>query len=544
VLLFVRRALLIGDVTVIRTLGADGSELSRVALRDSDLVSAKPLPLPWTNSSGPWGADVADVLSWSQDPRAGGYMAVWTTVKGSEKADRIEVGLVDSAKNEQEAADLSRKMGLVPPYYLAAFDMLSFAEVTRASSEQTEILHEREVLTQILGPGPTDDAYLVPDKLYKVTATWNGVRQSDNAPASATQTFWFRTDAAAPARLDPWVLLTNPSDGEGHAFRLEPVQIVFNTHNVDRLFGAYGKELRVRFTASSAHHPQSTPAVPHPFPLNAQSLKPAGSAILSPWEQALQDVVSEDGLACIAVDGNRVRQSETTIQIPLDPFTDYRMDVVMVDAGAPQNADGTRIYRRSFSTGAYDTLKHFASDIQASSITHRGVAAGGMEAIRTFFNGRAPEGAELDEQLRAAGIDAPEHAPGARALLIWEQTGTNPPQPAAILVDAPEPLWRSRPYPRKVTDTSGPNDATRWVLGDRTWLELQSGAGSDAVIAANGFIRAPGDQRVLIVLGPGNRGKTLHLDLVRTANTDPYLPIAEERYTVIDVVLVKAPWEE
>jgi hypothetical protein len=31
---------------------------------------------------------------------------------------------------------------------------------------------------------------------------------------------------------------------------------------------------------------------------------------------------------------------------------------------------------------------------------------------------------------------------------------------------------------------------------------------------------------------------------VRTANADPYLPIAEERYTVVDVVLVRAPWEE
>jgi hypothetical protein len=167
-----------------------------------------------------------------------------------------------------------------------------------------------------------------------------------------------------------------------------------------------------------------------------------------------------------------------------------------------------------------------------------------MEAIRALFNGRAAEGAELDEQLRLAGIDAPEHAPGARTLVIWEQVGANPPQPTAILIDAPEPLWRSRPYPRKVTDTTGPTDATRWVVGSRTWLELQTGAGSDAVIAANGIIRAPGDQRVLVVFGPGSRGKTMRLDLVRTANTDPFLPITEERFTVVDVLLVKAPWEE
>ncbi len=544
ILLFVRRALLIGDVMIVRTLAADGTEMSRVPLRDSDLVSAKPLPGAWTDFAGPWGADVADVLGWSQDARSVGYMAVWITAKGGEKADRIEIGLIDSAKNEKEAAAISQEMGLVPPYYLAAFDTLTFAEIRRADSEETEILKERAILTQILGPGPTDDAYLVPDKLYKVTTSWTGTRQSDNASAGKTQVFWFRSDAVAPARLDPWVLLTNPADGEANAFRLEPVQIVFNTHNVDRLFGAYGKELRVRFTASSANHPKPTPGVPHPFPLNDQTIKPAAAAILSPWEEALEEVVTEDGLTCIPIDEDRVRQTETTIQIPLDPFTDYRMDVVMVDTGAPDNAEGTRIYRRSFSTGSYDTLKHFASDLGASPISHRAVEAGRIEALRAFFGGRRPEGAELDEQLRIAGIDAPEHAPGGRFLILWEQTGADPPQPAAILVDAPEPMWRSRPYPRKVTDTTGPVDATRWVLGSRDWLELQTGAGTDAVIAADGFIRAPGDQRVLVVLGAGSRGKHLRLDLVRTANTDPYLPIAEERFTVVDVVLVRAPWEE
>jgi len=352
-LLFVRRIFLEGNCLVARTLDADGNELSRVTA--TDRVAVHPLPAHWTDPTGPWVDDVTDVLAWTQDPRASGYEPIWMVAKGSEKADRIEIGLVEPAKTDAEKLKQAQSTGLVPPYHLGAFDALGYAEIDRHDSEETEITKERQVLTQILGPGETDDAYLVPDKLYKVTATWSGSRQSGGT-LSDTRTFWFRTDNLPPQHLDPWLLLTTPADSEAHAFRTDPVQIVFNTHNVDRLFAAYGKELRVRFTASSANHPPSTPAVPHPFPVVGDKIGKAGSTILSPWEEALQEVVAEQNLTCIPVDIDRTRQSEVTISILLDAYTDFRMDVMMVDIGAPESAEGQRIYRRVFSTGAYDNI--------------------------------------------------------------------------------------------------------------------------------------------------------------------------------------------
>ena len=544
ILLFVRRQFFEGNPMVVRTLAQDGSELSRVAVTVADRVAAKPLPAHWTDPSGPWAIDVQDLLGWMQDPRAGGYEPAWVLAKGGAKSDRIEIGILDKATNDADRARIAANMGVIPPYFLGAFDALKQSEVTRTDSEQTEITNERKVLTQILGPGPTDDAYLVPGQLYKVTATWTGKRQSDSATDGKTQTFWFATDNAPPPHLDPWVLLTAPSDQEAHAFRLDPVRIVFNTHNVDRLFAAYGKELRVRFAASSAIHPKPTPAVPHPFPLVNASIKPAGAAILSPWEDALQEV-AQQGLPCIPVDINRDRLSITTIPILLDPYTDYYLDVIMVDVGTPADAEGPRIYRRGFSTGSYDTLQHFAADMQSVKVTHRALDAGKLDAVRTFFAGRQPQGAELDEQLRQAGLEAPDKAPGARIMVLWEQTG-GAPQPAGLLVDAPEPLWRTRPHPQKITDSTGPSNAQRWVMGSHDWLEVQTGATTDAPIAANGVIRAPGDQRVLVVLAAGARGKRLTLDLVRTASPpeDTYLPIPEERHAIVDLTLAPAPWEE
>src|SRR5262249_42148201 len=152
------------------------------------------LPAQWTDPTGPWADDVQDVLAWTQDPRANGYEPVWLLAKGGKKADRVEIGVVSTAATDADRLKQAQQMGVIPPYYLGAFDVLTYAEIARSDSESTEITKERQVLTQILGPAETDDAYLVPDKLYKVIATWSGQRQSDGKTASGPQTFWFRTD--------------------------------------------------------------------------------------------------------------------------------------------------------------------------------------------------------------------------------------------------------------------------------------------------------------------------------------------------------------
>lgn len=214
-LLFVRRNFLQGQL-VARTLDVGGAERARIAVGITDNIAAKPLPPAWTDAAGPWARDVRDVLGWSQDPRASGYIPVWVTMKGSKQADRIEIGVIDTFASDADAAKAAKETGIIPPYFLGAADALRISETVRAESEETEIKKEREVLTQILGPGPTDDAYLVPGQLYKVTATWTGQRESGGT-AGKTQAFWFRTDATPPDRLDPWVLLTTPADGEAHS---------------------------------------------------------------------------------------------------------------------------------------------------------------------------------------------------------------------------------------------------------------------------------------------------------------------------------------
>ena len=123
ILLFVRRQFLEGRM-VVRTLAQDGSELSRVLATAADRVATRPLPVYWTDPGGPWAKDVQDVLGWKQDPRASGYEPVWVVAKGGSKSERIEIGILDTATNDADRVKIAAGMGVIPPYFLGAFDAL------------------------------------------------------------------------------------------------------------------------------------------------------------------------------------------------------------------------------------------------------------------------------------------------------------------------------------------------------------------------------------------------------------------------------------
>ena len=555
-LLFVRRELLRPKRVVVRALDADGNELLRVPIGNPDQTPPKPLPARWTDPAGPWAGDIAELLAWPQQGQ--GWVAVHVGVPEAAAADRVEIGVLPGERPQNGPGPFADGKRIEPAYYVGAIGALRFAEVARSEWDQTQIERDREVITKALGPASSDNALLFADSLYRISVSWSGQRKSDSKTSGDTQRFWFRTDRIGddgadppkplflstpplPVRLDPWILVTLPADGETHAFGGEPTRLVFNTHDVDRVFAAYGKELRVCFQAASARHPEPKPGILHPFPITEATLVPVSATILSPWEDAASVVLAG---SCIPVDEARVRHSEVDIPIPLEPFTDYLLDVEMVALGAPAEATGPSIYRRHFSTGGFSTLPGFAASLQAPRPIARYCEPGAMEALRAHFNGRLPQGAELDDQLRTQGLEPLTVPDRARIVVFWSQSGGALPQPEAVLIDATEPLWRSRPYPSQIADDTGPVTAQRWVLSDTDWLTLEDKSPA-GVVAPNGIIKAPGAQRGLIVLAAGARGKTLRIDLVSKAFPMlPFLNQTEQRFTLIELPLAHAPWEE
>jgi large repetitive protein len=561
VLLFVPRSMLEGGHVVVRAIGADGAEHERAVVTAANLIWSNPLPPSWTDPSGPWADDVEDLLRWAQSSKT---VPVYVKLDKDELADRVEVGtrglrgrLLTSGAAEQPAQ-------FTPRYYVAAVAETRWSEQMRSDWDTTQLESDRQVLTQILGSASDTNAFLYADSLYRITVSSTGKRLGDSGAPGFDQHFWFRTDRIevdpadaaklqfastppVPVRLDSWLLMTVPDEGEKGYFGREDVKLVFNTQDIDRLLARYGKKMQIRFQAASAQHPQSTPTVPHPFPLDPTTLVPVAATLLSPWEDAAAEAVSllGDAAACVPVDGTRTRHSQVDIPIPLNACTDYLLDVELVDANAADGSEGSSIFRRHFSTGLYATFEQFAASVVSPSPTARSAPAGAFAAIAGFFAGRRPAGSELDDQLRAHGIEPLGIPERARVVVFWEQSGSAEPQPAAVLVDATEPLFRTRSYPSKVTDSTGPVAAERWVLAPREWLLLRPSAVTAATLAADGIVVAPGGQRALVVLAPGQRGKELALELVAAAFADlPFLDPSERAVTVFDMTFSAAPWEE
>ncbi len=555
-LLFVPRHIAATKTLVVRVLDGSGNETDRVAVTSSDLLaSGAALPPNWVDPVGPWGGDVDDLVQWANTtPTLPAYVKV---PLAADPASIVEIGLTEPSSPDQQ------DKGLTARYFVAAIGIVSAAEVGRHDWDQQQIDRDHQQLTNAVGPGSSDHALLVPDSRYRIVVEYFATRQAGGALGSAatpeSQTFWFRTDTiapdpadntrlvftdtpdATPVRLEPWTMMTMPDDNEKGWFGREKLRLVFNTHDVDRFFGAYGKELRLRLEAANGQHPQGTGSTPHPLPIAGTNVLPIVATVLSPWEQALTDAIAQGEPSCVTVDETRVQHSEVEFDIPLHPFMEYLLDVELVDHGAAATARGPRVFRRHFTTGAFGTVGGLASSVAGTRTTSQSAPPDTFATMLATLGPR-PQGSAVDNHLLGHQLEPLGVPDQPQVVVFWQQVGAADPQPAAIMIDATEPMSRSRNYPREITDTTVPAAPKRWILEPREWLTLRGGGDPGAVA---GIVYVPGDQRAFVVLGPNSRGKRVTVDLVSLAMPDlPFLDNGEQSYRLIDVTLGHAPWEE
>ena len=512
----------------------------------ADRIPPLAFPPSWNDASGPWYKDVM-LLTEMQGMQGMemDYVGMFVEVKGEPGADHVQIGLLPNSRE-------LRGFLTERPFYVAAVEVLRKSEMTRFDYDIKESKKKQGVLQQALGLESADNALLQQGQAYQVRITWDGARErrSDGQPptdqksfSGQQKSFWFQKDSKPPARLDPWVLVSLPGEGENHFFASEAIKVVFATNNLGLIYDAYGKKLQARLKPSSFRSVPSTPTVPHPYPLNTTNLKYVKASVLSPWEDAVQNLVND---TCVPVSGERIRHSMITMPIPLDLDTDYVIDIEILDKNAPNGTLGDRVWRGSFSTGGFRTIDEFASSFQVARIAHRGVHSddlGKLQAIGTTFSGRDPQGQEFDTALIQAGLDPQPVASSPHVIIFWDPVAPDP-QPAALLVDSSEPIWRSRSIPTEVTDP-GPAASKRYELQPAPWLKLVQQTGGDDIV--DNIVRAPGGQRALVTLKPNSRGKRINLALQRIAHKEPYLDgsgAMDQFFTVLDMQLIAAPWEE
>lgn len=513
----------------------------------SDLIPATGFPPYWLDPASGWSNHVL-LLNELVALKSPDYVGVFVEVRGGGNATLVQVGATPASRPMRQR--ISHR-----PFYIAAIEVLRQSEVERSDFDNSEQKKKQHTITSALGLDSADNALLAKNSTYQIKVSYEveqekrppgGGEPTNKSKSPGSESFWFRTDDDPPPRIDPWLLARAPAEGELHVFAADPVKIVFGTNNLHLFYDAYGKKLQARLKPSSFKPVVPPAGLTHPLPLDATTIKAVKGGVFSPWEQAVREL-AESALPCIPVEVDTFRHSILTIPIPLDLYTDYVLDIEMLDKSAADGTVGQRVYRHNFSTGAFFTLNEFGATFMTERVRHRGVAAddvGKLQAIGAkFVKPAVPQGSEFDQAWQDAGMEALPVPKSPRVTIFWEP-GTALPQPVAILIDASEPMFRSRVIPEQVTD-GGLAAAKRFEMVNKTWLELAEQAGGDAIVSS--VIPAPGGQRALVLLAPGARSKHVKLALHRIVFPKAHLDgetAVDEFVTIVDSVLDHAPWEE
>ncbi len=510
-LLFGNGRLLPGTL-VLRALDDDGQKTAG----DIDVIGggiARPVPneasLPqeWRDPSGPWqpllAAAEAAWLRFQHTSPESLHLALLDTPL-PDGTTQIELGL------RADAAITETSWGLL------LFEGWTTAEETRSAWDVDSRQQQIDVVNGFLGADDAKRALLVPDAIYTVAVGYDvDVTDADDKgnpkPGAVSlsgqqYSFRFQTSATPPARLDPWVLATAPGAGEQFVFHREPLRVVFATNAVRRLFNAYGPDVDLYAVArgASGDHPAPAPAF-----ANTSDTPPL---VLMPFTAALSAAAASQ--PCVS--GNLSGHLRTTLELPLDPVTDYVLDVQIGQSTSPPLYP---LFRQSFTTSRYESFSALAAAVQQAMAQpgHRRVADADPLTGLATGRGSAPlqvADVAFEQALQTVGWGEYNRPGDPRVTLIWRDPPTAGQHyaPVAVLIETPEPLWRTRDVPAEVSDPVG---TRRFALQARPWLSVVETPAAGSVLSR--LVHTTEGARTLVILAPAvaQAGGTLALALAR-----------------------------
>lgn len=501
---------------VVRALNDDGVTLDEqplVALA-TVVTDVADMPPTWHDPTGPWATSAHQLFNYlgSRHPTFERLHLHWDTPGDTAK---IEIFLIN------ERFDLDG-----PILLIAGIEALRTAEERRATFDQETQTALEETLETMLSPG-RPVPMLQPETDYTLSIEYAiDVRKTTDdevdlqPPIEETMHYRFRTDNQAPARLHPWVLATAPHPDALMVFPDDPIELYFNNQDVVRLYETYGHDLAVRIRRADGNHP------PEQHPVDLDALDDAdGNVILTPFEDVIRDLVTS--LPCVD-EGVIESHSVRTIDVELARNSSYKLlveaDPVVV------NEDGIvePLLQVAFSTSGYANANELATAIRTARSEQRLLKAP-VAAL-----GSTPSDSELERALIDAGLERLPAPTEPRILYLWAPaSGTEVLD--AILIDAPEPLWRNRPEPVLI-DEGG---MEHYVEELRPQLEIVESEGN-----AQQLSRANGGMRTLVKLTPGATTLTLQLRKHELALSGRQPTSSDTLLLEEETIPTLAPWRQ
>jgi hypothetical protein len=578
----------------VRAFDKNGDEVTDVSATFNMVSATNPLPENWTNLNGPWWDDIVLARAAFEPLQKSGWAEYVVEIKLQKAVTAIDIGVIPLSV----AID---SFGMTPPsFFLAAIEAMAELELIREEDDTQENADDAEGLQD--GLANHKHALLFPGARYEVEVTYDGfigrkrekptgsqdpneiVSLRDVTDAVSTRTFY--TDNLPPRSLAPWTLAQYPSAAEQYHFYEDPVVIVFATDDVLELYKAYKKDLRAIAKAASFRGSIDTPEYNDLHFILADFFTPISAAILSPWQATVRRRLGQ--LPCGVFDPDNDEHGRVVLPFILDPLTDYILDIEMLTEDGhlytiPGEGPQRPLFRSQFTTSRYASREAFAKDIRTTFPDDR------------ILNNPAPLSALadivtdeiLDQALHEAGMGVTERHKAAKVSVLWDNG--IPAQPLAVYIESPEPLYRMRKGPEAEYDETG-EYIISWKLKDQLWLsvdELVRSTPSVLIIDGSDFIRREtgtkskepislrdfrkkytghktpslpplppppvsfverfihdvSGTRIIVLLKPGTRGKTVSLGLTR--NLNPFLDtdVSDIPVVLCEINLSTAPWE-
>ncbi len=498
------------------------------------------LPNNWELTSGPWFPDASPVWNFinSFDNNQKRLMKVLLHYKGEKNMRFIQ--LVVARRHHFPDA---------PSLLLCALETLSAAEFIREEHDTSTQQSDQGSLQDALSGEPLR-ALLKPATTYEMTVKYAFQRKNDKGLIdddfvdAPLKTFVFKTDSAAPIRIDPWVLTTTPQNDMQYHFRNDPVQLYLNDESLIQLFKAYGINLEAKVLNANGNHPVTDPPSMK-LDMSNIHVNKITAAIKTPFLHTLEEVASTTNSECI----DTVEESEQhvvfTIGVEWLLNTEYNVEIIKEgDTIDPStNAYRTPLYKFAFRTSRYDDAAHFAGRING---THTNTRL--LKSTLALLSNECTDN-QLQTALLEAGLPAMPPAENINVSFLWSSIasgGTVTDELEAILIDVSEPLWRQRPYPHSETITAESGDVKHWSMKNKLEMEIVEAAGSSVV---EQITRTVSGTRTIVYLKADAAGKPLHLVLRKHVFTH-----IEEKYgtvgtysdhDVLNFILPSiAPWAE